>query len=358
MRVLLVSPSPYVDNQGVAVHVRNVACRLARRHDVTVFAPMDTRSRVRHEVVDGVNVERFKCYAPSDSYVFSVEMPLRMREEEFDVVHGHGYHCLPMHFAAVFGRGRKFVATPHFHGVGHTSFRNGLMQVFKLIGKRTMTRADVIVAVSESEKSLICDHLGISEDRVTVIPNGVSFEEFEGLRKRGSDVRSLLFVGYLAGFKGAQYLVEVLPKLDDDVVLDVVGRGPLRPYLERRAAELGVGDRVRFSGYLSRKDLLQKFADADVFCLPSRFEAYSLVVAEALAAGTPCVVARTSALAEWVDEESVFGVGYPIDLGEMAGKIGHVLNDGVDKQAMRKWYGSKLLDWNEVANRLERVYLQ
>ncbi len=356
MRVLLVSPSPYVDSGGIAVHVRSIAERLAKRHEVTVYAPMDSTSHQRREIVNGVNVERFKCYSPNDSYVFSVDMPLRMRQVEFDVVHGHGYHCLPLHFSAFLGVHRRFVVTPHFHGVGHTSFRNGLMKAFRVVGRRTMDRADCVVAVSEFEKSLVCEHLGIAEDRVVVVPNGVSFSEFTGVKKRDKGFRSILYVGYLVGFKGAQYLVEVMPKLADDIVLEIVGKGPLKPYLEKRVKELNIADRVRFYPYLSRGDLVQKFVDADVFGLLSRYEAYSIVVAEALAAGTPCVVSRTSALTEWVDGESCFGVDFPISLSDLARKLNVVLEDGVRRDAMRKWVGGKLLDWDDVAARIERVY--
>jgi glycosyltransferase involved in cell wall biosynthesis len=198
----------------------------------------------------------------------------------------------------------------------------------------------------------------LDPERVVVIPNGVDFSEFSGLKKRRRNFRSVLYVGYLAAYKGVQHLVEVLPKLADDVVLEIVCNGPLRPFLERRARELKVYDRVMFYENLPRQELLQKFADADVFVLLSRYEAYSLVVAEALAARTPCVVANTSALSEWVDGESCFGVSLPIDLNEVARLINYVLDNGVDSRNMKKWFGTKILDWDQVAGKLESIYTE
>jgi glycosyltransferase involved in cell wall biosynthesis len=159
-------------------------------------------------------------------------------------------------------------------------------------------------------------------------------------------------------YKGVHYLVEVLPKLADDVVLEIVGTGPIKPFLEKRAMELKVYDRVRFYENLPRRELLQKFADADVFVLLSRFEAYSLVVAEALTAGTPCIVANTSALSEWIDNETCFGADFPISLNELARLIESVLDNGADKRAMKKWIGTKILDWNNVAYELESIHLK
>ncbi|MEM3702978.1 MAG: glycosyltransferase family 4 protein [Candidatus Bathyarchaeia archaeon] len=357
MNILQVCPDFYVEVGGISVHIQNISERLARKHDVTVYATTDGSRFPRYELKNGVRVERFKCYSPSNSYFFSWEMLLRMRKVKFDIVHGHGYHAFPLHFSTV-AKCDKFVVTPHFHGVGHSAFRECLVRLLKPFGNRTLKKAERIIAVSEFEKSLLTRYFKIDPEKVTIIPNGVDFSEFSGLRKRNRDFRSILYVGYLIGYKGVQYLVEVLPRLADDVVLEVVGGGPLKPFLEKRAKELKVYDRVRFYENLSRQELLQKYADADVFVLLSRFEAYSLVVAEALTAGTPCIVANTSALSEWVDNESCFGVGLPVDLSEVAKVINHVLDNGVDRRNMRNWVGNKILDWNEVARRLESIYLQ
>jgi glycosyltransferase involved in cell wall biosynthesis len=356
MKILQVCPDSYVEVGGISVHVRSISERLARKHDVTVFATNDRAQLPWFEVTNGVNVERFRCKAPSNAYFLTVDMPLRMRKSEFDVVHAHGYHAFPFHFATL-AKGKMFVATPHFHGVGHSTFRDALVRLLKPFGKRTLAKADRIIAVSEFERSLIHRQFGLTRDRVDMIPNGVDYSEFDGLKKRDRGFRSVLYVGYLAGFKGAQYLVEVLPRLAEDVVLEIVGRGPLRPLLEKRAHELRVSDRVRFYHGLSRPELLQMYFDADAFVLLSRYEAYSIVVAEALTAGTPCVVAKTSALSEWVDSETVFGVGYPINIRELADNVRYVLDHGVDRQAFRKWTGIKILDWNDVADKLESIYL-
>jgi len=355
MKILQICPDSYAEAGGISVHVRNISERLARKHDVTVYATKRSPRFPRYEFTNGVKVERFRCYAPSDAYFFSWEMLLRLRKVEFDVVHGHGYHSFPLHFSPLV-KCEKFVATTHFHGVGHSVLRNCLIRLLKPFGENTLKKADKVVAVSEYEKSLLVDYFGFDHEKVVVVPNGVDFDEFRGLRKRNHDFRSVLYVGSLFSYKGVHYLVEVLPKLADDVVLEIVGGGPLKVFLEKRAKELKVYDRIKFCGNLSRGELLQKFADADVFVLLSRYEAYSLVVAEALATGTPCVVANTSALSEWVDGESCFGASLPIDLNEVARLINHVLDNGVDSRNMKKWVGTKILDWNEVTNRLDTIY--
>lgn len=357
MEILQVCPFSFGEVGGVSVHIRNISGRLAQKHNVTVYSTHPGSKYLKYEVVDGVKVERFRRYAPSDAYFFSWEMLLRLRKIDFDIVHAHCYHAFPLHFSTL-AKCRKFIITTHFHGAGHSPFRESLVRLLKPFGERTLRKADKIIAVSEYEKLLICRQFGFNSDRVVVIPNGVDFSEFSSLRRQNHDLRSVLYVGYLSAYKGVQYLVEVLPKLGDDVVLEIVGKGPLKPFLEKRARGLKVYDRIRFYENLPRHELLQKYVDADLFALLSLYEAYSLVVAEALTAGTPCVVANTSALSEWVDNESCFGVSIPINLNELAKLINGVLDDSADRQAMKKWIGTKIADWNDVAERLEHIYSQ
>lgn len=357
MKILQVQPDPYGVSGGIMAHVRNISERLAKKHDVTLYATNRRLRLPRYELRNGVKVERFNCYAPGEAYYLSWEMLLRLRKAKFDIVHGHGYHALPLHFAPM-AKCNRFIATPHFHGVGHSTFRNSAIRLLRPFGKRTLLHADKIVAVSEYEKALMISQFGIEADKIVVIPNGVDFSEFKGLKRQRRDFRSILFVGYLIGFKGPQYLVEVLPRLDKDVVLEIVGTGPLRGHLESRAIKLGVQDRVRFYSNLSRQELLQRFADANVFSLLSQYEAYSIVVAEALTADTPCVVAKASALTEWVDNKTCLGVTLPVNLNELARKINYFLENDPNPQRMKKWIGNKIIDWDEVASRLEAVYQQ
>lgn len=347
---------PYVADRGggVSVYVRNISERLAKRHDVTVFATA-FGGLPRFEIVNGVKVERFRCVAPSRAYFFSVDMLLRLKRVEFDVVHGHCYHAFPMHFSTL-AKCKRFIVSTHFHGVGHSVFRDSLVRLLKPFGRWTLGRADCIVAVSEYEKNLLIEKFGLNSAKIVVIPAGIDFSEFDGLRRRERGFKSVLYVGRLVDYKGVQYLVEVLPRLPGNVVLEIVGKGPLKPFLERRARELGVYDRVRFYEGLPRRELLQLFVDADVFVLLSKYEAYSIVVAEALVVGTPCIVANTSALSEWVDNQTCFGARIPVDVSELARLINKVIMCEV-RVNKGELSSRKIRDWSVVVKELESIYL-
>jgi glycosyltransferase involved in cell wall biosynthesis len=357
MNILQVCPVPFgTPEGGIAEYVNNVSKFLAKKHNVTVYGTKPNQNFPRIEYIDGVKVERFKRYSPGGAYVSSIELPLRLRKSKFDVVHGHGYHSFPLHFCTL-AKCNKFIASTHFHGHGHTVFRDSLLRLLKPFGKRTLLKADKIVAVSDYERALLEKSFKLDPSKIVVIPNGLNLSEFSNLKRNRRDVKSMLYVGTLYSYKGPQYLIEVLPKLDDDVVLEIVGKGPLREALEMRAKELKVSERVKFYQDLPRHELLQKYVDADLFVLLSRFEAYSIVVAEALVAGKRCILTRTSALTEWIDEENCFGVNFPVDVDEFARLVKKVLDLGPNKNNGKKWLGKKILEWKDVADRLETVYL-
>lgn len=93
---------------------------------------------------------------------------------------------------------------------------------------------------------------------------------------------------------------------------------------------------------------MERYAKADLFVYLSKYEAFGISVAEALASKIPCIVANSLALKEWIDNENCFGVKYPINVNELANLIDEVIGKEVE--------GVKLLDWDDVVVELIKVY--
>jgi glycosyltransferase involved in cell wall biosynthesis len=350
MKILHVCPRYYPYRGGVEEHVRNISERLAKKYDVSVFTTDPSGRLLKEETINRVYVRRFKWWGPNEAYYFSKELKkyLKKNSDKYDVVHAHCYHAFPALYAAQAKDRNKLVFTPHYHGTGHTFFRSLLHIPYKFLGKKIFEKADRIVCVSNYERNLVIKHFKVDEIKVVVIPNGINLEEFRGLKKRSRDYRTILYVGRLEKYKGVQYLVKALPKLDQGAILEIVGKGPSKKSLIKLAKKLNVEGRVRFFQDLPRSELLQKYADADVFVLLSEHEAYGISVAEALCAGTACIVANASALTEWVDYENCFGINYPINLDRLGNLIDSVIGKNVKK--------FKTLDWNETVEKLVSLY--
>jgi glycosyltransferase involved in cell wall biosynthesis len=266
----------------------------------------------------------------------------------YDIVHAHDYHGFPALYAAQSKDKNRLVFTPHLHESGATPLRRLLHIPYKYLARQIFEKADKVVCVSNYEKDLVVRRFSYAKDRVVIISNGINPEEFKSLNRDIPRKKSILYVGRLEKYKGVQYLIEALSKLDDDIDLEIVGKGPYEKQLLRLSHKLKASNRVKFHSDLSRMQLLQKYVESAVFVLLSKYEAYSICVAEALAAGTPCIVAKTSALEDWVDCRNCFGVSYPIDISELAFTINDVIGKKVGP--------IQLPTWDNAVNRLNMVY--
>ena len=351
MRIAQVCPRYYPYMGGVETHVREISERLARKtFKVEVLTTDPSGKLPKEDIINGVKVKRFKSWAPNENYYFSKDLKkyLVRNSDQYDIVHAHCYHDFPALYAAQAKNRNKLVFTPHYHGSGHTFFRSLLHIPYKSFGRRIFGKADRIISVSNYERSLILKDFKIDDEKIATIPNGVDLEEFKDLEKKKKNCGVILYVGRLEKYKRVHYLIRALPKLDNNIILEIVGKGPYKKSIVKLVRKLGVEDRVKFYQDLPRNVLLHKYANANIFVLLSEHEAFGISVAEALASKTPCIVANTSALKEWIDEKNCFGVDYPIDIDKLA--------ELIDKVAGKRTEEMKLYSWSDVVEKLVELY--
>ncbi|MFC7324175.1 glycosyltransferase family 4 protein [Halorubrum rutilum] len=308
MKVLFVTHRYPPRTGGVETHVREIATRLADRgHNVTAFsadAGDDLSARTSSK---GVRIRRFRSLNPGESFYLAPQMAVAVRRTNADVVHAHNYHAFPLFFAAVGVTDERFVATTHYHGKSANGVRNTLLSGYRPFGRWAVRQADDVIAVSEWERTRVREDFGLE---ATVIPNGVDVDRFASASREERKRPYLLCVGRLEEYKGVQHVIRTLAELPEYSLL-VAGSGPFREELERIAREIGVSDRVEFLGYVDEERLPRLYAGARVFVSMSSFEAYGMTVAEALAAGTPCVVRKAAALEDWTSHDGCVGVEDP-----------------------------------------------
>lgn len=355
LRIAQVCPRYSPDIGGVETHVREISERLAKNgHRVEVVTTDPTGKLKRNEVLNGVKVTRFRSLAPGNAYYLAPQIYTYLRHSDFDVIHAHSYHAFPALFAALANSGGKLIFTPHYHRSGHTSLRNALHKPYHLLGKIIFSRADKVICVSEFEKKMLCEDFLVS-DKVVKIPNGINLAEFQHLQRKEkkSNEKTLLYVGRLEEYKGVQYIIRALPSLPE-FRLEIVGSGPYENNLRKLADELEVNGRITWLRNLSREEIVQCYAQADVFLMLSRHEAYGITVAEALAAGTPCIVAEGSALDEFVDGGMCMGIFHPVTVGKVIDCAELLASlEPIDTTKIKRM----LFDWQEVTCSLEDIYI-
>jgi glycosyltransferase involved in cell wall biosynthesis len=176
------------------------------------------------------------------------------------------------------------------------------------IMRRAAHDADALIAVSAAARNAIAAKLGLDPARFTVVPHGVGEvpraapAPEDALRERldlADTARVVLCVAAVRPHKNQELLIRALPELPEDVMLVLAGRH--EAYAERLrelAAELGVADRVRLTGYLSDAELERLWMLAGCAAFPTRAEGFGLPVLEAMARGVPVACSDIPALRE------------------------------------------------------------
>jgi glycosyltransferase involved in cell wall biosynthesis len=155
-------------------------------------------------------------------------------------------------------------------------------------------QAAAMITVCQSLKDRLVDDLGISEHKITVLPNGVDNQLFQpgnrqALRKQHQlSHPTLLYVGNLIPLKGVDLIIQALAKLPDYHLI-VIGEGPEKTRLQQLANTLQVTDRITFIDNLSQQQLVNYYTMADMLLLPSSREGCANVLLEALSCGTPVI---------------------------------------------------------------------
>jgi 1,2-diacylglycerol 3-alpha-glucosyltransferase len=201
--------------------------------------------------------------------------------------------------------------------------------------KDFMQKCQHIIIPSESMKDYLVKEYGL-EERYTVVPTGTNLEPFlaadgKSLRqeKGWQDETILISVGRLAAEKNWETLLQAFAKVyseHPDVRLILIGDGPARESLQTLATELGIAERVTFTGSLPFEEVPAYLKAADVFSFASITETQGLVTIEAMAAGLPVVSVDGSGTRDIV-EHGKQGFLVENDADALANGLNQLLSD-------------------------------
>jgi glycosyltransferase involved in cell wall biosynthesis len=181
-----------------------------------------------------------------------------------------------------------------------TSNRRRGKWVFKGIERFIYKRFDKIIAISEGVKVNLLKWLPFLNQKVFVIYNGIDLEKFEvkadSNNKDGTDKKKILCVGGFRQVKDHPTLLKAFAKLSQEYELSLVGDGVEKHNIEKLADNLGIRKRVSFLGFLN--NVHEVYRNYDLLVVPSKWEGFGLVAAEAMACGIPVLVSDVEGLTE------------------------------------------------------------
>jgi len=189
------------------------------------------------------------------------------RSEQFDVVHAHDWMTYPAGIAVASITGRPLIV--HVHSTEFDRSGEHVNQAIYDIERQGMHRADKVIAVSHFTRSIVISRYGVSGDKVEVVHNGVDRNGNGdwGLSDAGiqNDEKIVLFLGRITMQKGPEYFLYAAKKvLDvmDNVKFVMAGSGDMMHRTVELAAELGIGHKVLFTGFLRGQDVQKIYNNA------------------------------------------------------------------------------------------------
>ena len=368
---------------GIARVVHDLSKRLIKDgHEVTVVTYRDNADVPEYENDKGVNVYRVDNYMihPNNFIDWIMQLNFNMlskateiinKEGGFDVIHAHDWLVTYAAKSLKNAYDIPIVATIHATEAGRNSGIHDETQRYINDTEWLLTyEATEVIVNSNYMKNEIQRLFGLPFDKINVIPNGINLSNFTGI-ERDYDFRRqyamdnekiILYVGRLVYEKGVQHLIAAMPKILSnyhDAKLIIAGRGGMMDELRAEASNLGLNDKIYFTGYLNSKQVQKMYKCADVAVFPSTYEPFGIVALEAMLAGVPTVESDVGGLDEIVTHGVDGMKSYAGNANSIADSVtallyDHQLATNVSKKAKQKVKDQ--FNWEKIAQDTHFTY--
>lgn len=386
MNVLVIShlfPNPYVPSYGTFVREQLEALkRYQVAGDVDVFIALYTDEGKR--LIQNELQEDY-CYLDKEKsfnlyYVRGIRSgyPLRIslviilyrfylllrrlnREKQYSLIHAHFAYpdaVMGMILSRLFSI--PMVTTCHGSDIFQLTRKVSTRMLIRMALRRSKRIFCVSKALADKVRSL-----GVESDRLAVVCNGIDLSVFHPTNKESArhktglpmDHRALMYVGNLKESKGVLDLLKAFILVRgkrEDLQLVFIGDGPCRKDMMDFIDENGLGSSVSLVGSQGRDLIPLWMSAADMLVLPSHSEGFGLVLAEALACGTPVIGTDVGGIPEIINSPEV-GLLAP------SGRV-DALGEKIEEALDRKWNSEKLIarsrdfSWEKVAREIEAEY--
>jgi glycosyltransferase involved in cell wall biosynthesis len=362
-----------------------------RGTDVEVLAPSYRGSGT--SFIGGIRVHRFR-YAPAVIESLTHDMPALerikrnpaflalvpsyvaagsraaariAREGNFDVV--HAFWPIPHGLFAVAAKKATGAALVSTFFSAELIWSGMMRRLLTPVLHRIIGASNVVTVISSFTASRL-EEYAPGTPSVT-IPFGAAAVDHTGesasAPRAAGDPFELLFVGRLVPRKGVDVLLHAIQQLrmDSRLTLRVVGGGPEKPRLEKIAADLALGERVRFDGIVSADEIAVRFRACDALVLPAIItasgdtEGLGVVLIEAMGYGKPVIASAAGGILDIVADRDTGLLVPPGDAGKLAEAISWAMDNPAELAAIARRgteYAALTFGWDAIVSKLSEVY--
>jgi alpha-maltose-1-phosphate synthase len=385
---------PYVYG-GAGVHVEYLADELSKLMEVDVRCFGDQDSLNGNLTVKGFPYDN-PVFADSNSKLKAVFQTLstcihmNAIDSNADVVHCHTWYAQFAGIVAKLCYGIPLVITTHSLEPLRPWKREQLGRGYDAsswVEKTAIEMADAVIAVSKETKEDVLKYFKVDEDKIKVIYNGINLQEYvvtketSTLEAYGIDQSKpyVLFVGRITRQKGIIHLVNAIKYIDSDTQIVLCAGAPDTPdiakEMEDSVAEVKKTRKnvIWIDKMLEKKEVIQLYSHADVFCCPSIYEPFGIINIEAMACETAVVASAVGGIKEVVVNGET-GILVPLEQQteapfepvnpdkfsrDLANGVNTLINNKALREAMAK-NGRKRVedyfDWTAIAKQVEELY--
>jgi glycosyltransferase involved in cell wall biosynthesis len=402
MRIALLSYRSKTHCGGQGVYVRHLSRGLVELgHEVEVFSgqpyPGGLDPRVRLTKVPSLDLYRepdpFRIPRPSEirdaidvlelvttwtagfpeprTFCLRAARLLAERCADFDVVHDN--QSLGTGLLKIAASGLPVVATVH-----HPITRDRILDLaaapwwrkvqvhrwygFSAMQQKVARRIPELLTVSSSSAADIAEDFGVDPTQLQVVPLGVDTGVFAPTDRPRIRGRIIAIASADRPLKGIGHLLHAVARLrvEHDLDLQLVAKLEPNGPTEKLIAELGISDMVHISSDLSDTEIAGLLASAEIACIPSLYEGFSLPAVEAMASGTPIVASRAGALPEVVGTDGACALLVePADVDGLTRVLGGLLRSPEQLRRLGEAGRRRALEvfsWESVAAQTVQVY--
>jgi len=248
----------------------------------------------------------------------------------------------------------------HLHGAGYHIFFGNLPRPLKAVVRMMFGRATRVIVLGERWRDFVCDDIGIDPERVVIMHNAVPAPDISRRIHTNGPCR-ILFLGRLGARKGVPELLQALATehvqgLPWTAIF--AGDGDAE-YYKKMAADLGLGERIEFPGWVGPEAVSAYLKSMDIMVLPSYNEGLSMSVLEGMAHGLAVVTTPVGATPEAIDDGVSGLLVAPGDTDALAGALARVIEDtglrySLSRAAIQKC--AECFDVQVYARRMTQLY--
>lgn len=357
--LVVLSPwyEPYIHG-GAEQMVREMLERLGPTYSTFLITGRYSRTLPRTETRNGFTIVRVGLGVAADKFLYPILAALHVRRFRPDVIHANmeSYAGIALIFARYTAPYAKRILTLQS---GDLDDPRKQRNVFIRLFWKSMHRTPHVLTAISSFLAARGDRLRAGMSKTLLTPNGVDLSHVPTASVRVP--QRVVCVARLNWAKGLDYLLEAWPAVLTNfpkATLRFVGDGEKRQEMEKRIAELGIGDSISFAGKVTHDVVLKEMSEAEVFVCPSLAEGLGIVFIEAQACGLPTIGTRVGGIPDIIEHEKTGLLIEPKNSEQISAAIMRVLGDRAFAAQLVENAKESVhtFEWDKVMQTIDEVY--